>query len=128
MKKTGYENKDFDYVVFHMPNGKFPLTVAKKLGFEKDKIINSLVVTKIGNTYSASSMLGLCSLLDKIGGGKRILLTSFGSGAGSDSFSLLTTDVLEKIKGRAPLFDYFANKKEYIDYGTYVKLRKKLKM
>lgn len=127
MKKTGLESNDFDYVVLHMPNGKFPLSAAKKLGFEKEKIISSLVVTKIGNTYSGSSLLGLCSLLDKIGGGKRILLTSFGSGAGSDSFSLLTTDRLEKTKPLAQTFDYYANKKEYIDYGTYVKLRKKLK-
>ncbi len=128
MKKTGLENRDFDYVVFHMPNGKFPLAAARKLGFEKEKVISSLVVTKIGNTYSASSLLGFCSILDKVGAGKRILLTSFGSGAGSDSFSLLTTDALLKSRNNAPAFDFFLQKKEYIDYGTYVKLRKKLKV
>ena len=128
LKKTGYTPADFDYAVFHMPNGKFPLAVAKKLGFSKEKVLPGLVVTSIGNTYAASSPLGLCALLDQAGPEKRILLVSFGSGAGSDAFVLQTTDALSTIRGRAPLFEDYRQKKATIDYGTYVKLRKKLRV
>jgi hydroxymethylglutaryl-CoA synthase len=128
LNKTGMQPSDFDYVVFHMPNGKFPLAAAKKLGFEKAKLMQSLIVKMIGNTYSASSLLGLCSVLDVAKPGQRILLTSFGSGAGSDSFSLTVKDRIEERRGLAPLLQDYIEKKSYVDYANYVRLRKKLKM
>ena len=127
MKKLGLKANDIDYAVFHMPNGKFALRAAKKFGFEKEKIMPGFVITKIGNTYSASSPIGLCATLDISKPGQRILMTSFGSGAGSDSFSFVVTDKIEERRNLAKKFDYYANKKQYIDYGTYVKLRGKLK-
>jgi hydroxymethylglutaryl-CoA synthase len=127
MNKLNLEAKDFNHVVFHMPNGKFPIAAAKKLGFAKEQYLTGLVVTKIGNTYSGSSLLGLCSVLDIAEPGQRILVTSFGSGAGSDSFSFIVTDEINNRVNLAPKLGYYVNKKEYIDYGTYVKLRKKLK-
>ncbi len=128
LNKTGMEPKDFDYVVFHMPNGKFPLAAAKKLGFAKEKLMQGLIVKAIGNTYSACSLLGLCSVLDVAKPGQRILLTSFGSGAGSDSFALTVKECIEEKRGLAPLLQAYVEKKSYIDYANYVRLRKKLKM
>lgn len=126
MKKLSLSQRDFDFVVFHQPNGKFPTNAAKRLGFEKDKYLPGLVVTKIGNTYSASSLLGLCSVLDIAKPSQRILLTSFGSGAGADSFSLIVTNEIEK-RGLAKKNGFYINKKEYIDYSTYLRLRGMLK-
>ena len=34
MDKAGFKPQDFRYVVFHMPNGKFPLQAGKTLGFK----------------------------------------------------------------------------------------------
>jgi len=126
MKKMSLSEKDFDYVVLHMPNGKFPTRASKILGFPKEKILPGLVVTKLGNSYSGSSLVGLCSVLDIAQPGQRILLTSFGSGAGSDSFSLMVREKIKEIKDRAPKTREYIEKKEYIDYGNYVKLRGKL--
>jgi len=127
LKRTGFTEKDFDYVVFHMPNGKFPREACKTLGIDEKKLLPSLVVEKIGNTYSGSSLLGLCAVLDIAKPGQRILLTSFGSGAGSDSFSLLVTDVIKD--RRVPHnVDYYIGRKSYVDYGNYVRMRKKLKV
>lgn len=128
MEKMSLKESDFDYYVFHMPNGKFPREAAKSLGFDLKKLEQSLVVRHIGNTYSGSSMLGLCNVLDVAKPGQRILLTSFGSGAGSDSFSLMVTEEILKRRELAPKTDFYINRKEYIDYGKYVKLRKKLKL
>ena len=127
MERLSLKPEDFDFVVFHMPNAKFPIRVAKTFGFEKEKYLPGLVVTKIGNTYSASSLLGLCAILDTAKEGQRILLTSYGSGAGGDSFSLLITDKILERRNLGARLAKFVNKKYYIDYGTYVKLRRKLK-
>lgn len=128
MRKLALEVKDFDHVVFHMPNAKFPLTAAKKLGIDKTKMELGLVVPHVGNSYSGSSVVGLCRVLDYCKPGQRILLTSFGSGAGSDSFSLVVNDKIIDIRNKAKKTDDYINNKEYVDYGTYVKMRKKLKV
>lgn len=128
MERTGLTSGDFDYAVFHMPNGKFPREAAKMLGIPVQKIEQSLVVESIGNTYSGSSLLGLCNVLDHAKEGERILLTSFGSGAGSDAFALTVQAGIGEVQqlGRKTA-DYIARKR-YIDYGTYAKLRGKLKL
>ncbi|MBI2578493.1 MAG: hydroxymethylglutaryl-CoA synthase [Candidatus Aenigmarchaeota archaeon] len=128
LKKLNMTKDDFDYFVFHMPNGKFPKEAAKALGFDQQKLLQSLVVEKIGNTYSGSSLLGLCAVLDAAQPGQRILLTSFGSGAGSDAFSLLVTERILEARELAPKTDFYINRKKYIDYGSYVKMRGKLKV
>lgn len=128
-EKTNTKSADYDYFVFHQPNGKFPLEAAKKMGIDPEKVKPGLFTPIIGNTYSAASPIGLAGVLDIAKPGQRILLTSFGSGAGSDSFAIRVTDGLlekrKKYKGWT-LADYIADKR-YIDYGVYVKHRRKLK-
>lgn len=126
MKQLGTNPKDYDYAIFHEPNGRFPLEAASILGFEKEQVMPSLVVMKIGNTYSASSLLGLAAVLDKAKSGDRILMTSYGSGAGSDSFSFVVTDNLEKVRELAPSVEYYINRKEYVDYSLYSRFRNRL--
>jgi len=126
MEKLGLKISDFDKFVFHMPNGKFPIRVAKLLGVGFSKISDGLVVRRIGNTYSGSSLLGLCATLDASKPGERIFMTSYGSGDGSDSFSFIVNDKIEERRGLSPSVESFMKKKKYIDYGIYVKIRGKL--
>jgi len=128
MKELGLEPKDFDYAVFHQPNGKFPRNVAKKLGFSPKQIKDGMLVERIGNTYSGASILGLSRVLDVAKPGDKILLTSFGSGAGSDSFSITVEDRIDTVRDKAPLVEDYIAHKTYVDYGTYVKLRGKIKV
>ena len=127
MERLGTTPNDYDYAVFHQPNGKFPLRVANLLGFTTDQVLPGLLVSKIGNTYSASSILGLAAVLDKAKTDDRILLTSYGSGAGSDAFSIRVTDRLEAVSDRSPSVDYYINRKRYIDYAYYSKFRGQLR-
>lgn len=128
LEKFGYSAKDFDYFVFHQPNGRFPLEAAKKLGIDEKKVLSGLVTPLIGNTYSASSLLGLCAVLDQAKAGERILLTSFGSGAGSDSFAIQLTPQLEEARKKVKKnFAFYEKRQVFLDYGLYVKHRRKLK-
>ncbi|MFH0956480.1 MAG: hydroxymethylglutaryl-CoA synthase [Candidatus Aenigmatarchaeota archaeon] len=127
LEKTGTQVKDYDYFIFHQPNTKFPLAVAKTLGVPPEKVLPGLLFPKIGNTYSAASILGLCAVLDVASPGEKILLTSFGSGAGSDSFTLTVADGIEEKRGKAPLVRDMIEKKEYLDYAMYARFRKKIK-
>jgi hydroxymethylglutaryl-CoA synthase len=122
MNKINSKPEDYDYAIFHQPNGKFPVNVAKKLGFSFDQIKQGLLVPQIGNTYSGATMLGLASVLDIAKSGDRIFLTSYGSGAGSDSFDITITDNIDLLKrNNAPLVNQMVKNKKYIDYGTYAK-------
>ncbi len=126
MKKMNEKVENYDYFVFHQPNAKFPQAVARQLKIPKEKIVDGLLTPIIGNTYSAASPLGLANVLDKAKPGERIFVVSFGSGAGSDAFSIKVTD---KIKNRDlgyPLSKFIENK-EYIPYAIYAKLRRKYK-
>jgi len=126
MDRLSLRPEDFDHVCFHTPNGKFPLAAAAELGFPDNKVQQSLVVREIGNTYSGSSMIGLAAILDIAKEDERILVTSYGSGAGSDAFSFTTTSVLEEIRPRAPLVSDYVQKKTYINYAGYAKHRGKI--
>jgi len=120
--------EEFDYVVFHQPNAKFPVRAAKVLGIPQEKIEPGLMVKVIGNTYSGSSLIGLAAVLDVAKPGERILVVSYGSGAGSDAFAIRVTECIERIRKNsvAKVSDY-VRRKRYIDYATYAKFRKKLK-
>ncbi|MBE8540596.1 hydroxymethylglutaryl-CoA synthase [Geoglobus acetivorans] len=127
MERNGLSPEDFSYAVFHMPNGKFPVRVARMLGFTGKQIEQGLVVRYIGNTYSGSSLLGFSAVLDIAKPGDRILLVSFGSGAGSDAFVFEITDNIESIERKPEVWEKI-RKGVYIDYGTYAKLRRKIRM
>lgn len=121
---------DYDYCVFHMPNGKFPREVAKRLGFTPAQVAPSLVVDHIGNAYSATAMLGLSAVLDMARPNQKIFMVSYGSGAGSDAFVWETTSGLEKVQAARRsanllVADQMQDKK-YIDYVQFLKMTHKL--
>lgn len=127
LDKLGLKPSDFRYIVLHMPNGKFPIRASKILNFKPEQLEPGLVVKRIGNCYSGSSPLGLSAVLDIAKPGDRILMTSYGSGAGSDSFSFMVTDKILERRDRAPKTEHYIKNKQNIDYGTYVRFRGKLK-
>ncbi|MBU2610171.1 MAG: hydroxymethylglutaryl-CoA synthase [Chloroflexi bacterium] len=128
MEANGTTAKDYKWAVFHQPNTKFPQRVAGMLGFSPLQIAPGLLVPVIGNTYAGAAMIGLTATLDVAEPGDRILLVSFGSGAGSDAFDIRVTDRLPARRDRAAKTqDYIARRTE-IDYAMYVRYRGKLAM
>ena len=128
MDEMGTKPEDYDYAVFHQPNVKFPNKAAKILGFEKEKIKPGLLTNEIGNTYSGATLVGMASVLDQAEPGERILWVAFGSGAGSDAFSIKVKDGIKQKREKAPKVEKFINRKEEIDYSIYAKYREKIEM
>ena len=124
MDCVGTKPEDYDYAIFHQPNGKFPLKVSKMLGFKPEQVKQGLLCPYVGNTYSGATMIGLASVLDIAKPGDRIFLTSYGSGAGSDAFDITVTDKIKNLKRKnAPLMSQMIKNKEYVDYAIYAKFR-----
>jgi len=128
MEDMGTSAADYQHAVFHQPNTKFPQRAGQLLGFNDEQIKTGLLAPMIGNTYAGASLVGLSAVLDVAQPGERILVVSFGSGAGSDAFDILVT---ERIAGKAALAtqtaEYIARRTE-IDYATYARFRGILNM
>jgi len=128
MEESGTQASDYTYAVFHQPNLKFPKKAAKSLGFSDAQIEAGLLSGVIGNSYAGASPVGLTAILDIAQPGERILMVSFGSGAGSDALDLLVTERIKDRRKAAPSTqDYIARRVE-IDYAAYARYRGILRM
>ena len=124
MEDQGTKPDDYDYAVFHQPNGKFPMRVAKQLGFTEEQIEVGLLTPFIGNTDSGCVPLGLSAILDVAKPKERIIAVAYGSGAGSDAFDITVTPGIKRIrKTAAPSVRELVENKKFIDYATYAKFR-----
>lgn len=121
LKKTQLKPENFSYAIFHMPNGKFPQEVGRILGFKDNQLRESLVVSYLGNSYTASALMGLMAVLEKAKEGQLIFFASYGSGAGSDAFVFKTTKNLNK---KRKAFRKKILEKQYVNYSTYLKFMK----
>ncbi|MCS6842865.1 MAG: hydroxymethylglutaryl-CoA synthase [Caldilineales bacterium] len=128
MEETGYGPADFRHVVLHQPNTKFPQRAATMLGFKPEQIQAGLLVPVIGNTYAGSSLVGFSAVLDVAEPGDRVLVVSFGSGAGSDAFIFQVTERIHEVRDLAPRTSDYIARRTVIDYATYARFRGKMLM
>jgi hydroxymethylglutaryl-CoA synthase len=128
MEAIGSTARDYKWAIFHQPNTKFPQRVAGQLGFTTEQIAPGLLVPVIGNTYAGAAIIGLTATLDLAQPGDRILMVSFGSGAGSDAFDITVTDKISERVGLATKTQEYIARRTEIDYATYVRYRGKLAM
>jgi len=103
------------------------MQAALTLGIPKEKMFAGMLFPSIGNTYSGAVPLGLAAILDVAKPGDRILATSYGSGAGADSFSITVKDLIEEKRNLAPLIRQMVESRVYLNYAQYAKFRRKLK-
>jgi hydroxymethylglutaryl-CoA synthase len=126
METMRLQASDFAYAVFHQPNAKFPIKAGEELGFTRAQMKTGLLVNEIGNTYAGSSVIGLTAVLDEAEIGDRILVVSFGSGAGSDAFSLRVTD--KRQTPTVPTTRDYIKRRTPVDYATYTRLKGNYKL
>jgi hydroxymethylglutaryl-CoA synthase len=126
MERQNLKASDLNYFVPHQPNPQFPVRVAKDLGFKEEQFMPAIQMTKFGNTYSGASLVGLAAILDIAKPNDRILMTSYGSGAGSDAYLFrVTNQILDKRRHQKITVKFQAENPfiEYVDYTTYRRLK-----
>ncbi len=124
MNRLKLEPRDVDYFVAHQPNAVFPTRAAETLGFNEEQFLPGLQVAKFGNTYSSCSPIGLAAVLDIAKPNDRILVASYGSGAGSDVYSFITTNQLKDKRPRQKFTISHQAENDFLDYVDYDIYRK----
>jgi hydroxymethylglutaryl-CoA synthase len=125
MDGLGTRTADYAHAVFHQPNVKFPSKAGKDLGFSPQQLERGLLANSVGNTYAGAALLGLTAILDQAAPGERILVVSFGSGAGSDAFSLRVTERIRQVPQTVPTTEQYIARRVPLDYATYARFRGK---
>ncbi len=123
MKNIGTKPEDYAHVVIQQPDARSPLAIARKLGFTDTHLASSSIAGELGDLGAASAPVGLAAALDAGKQGDRILVISYGSGAASDAMSFRMVGDRKAVPG----FRFELDKKQYIDYVQYLKLKGAIK-
>jgi len=119
MKKLNRKPEEYQHVVIQQPDARVPATVAARMNFTDIQLADGLVSKVLGDLGAASVPVALTAVLDAAKVGDRIMVISYGSGAGSDALSFKVVGERKAI----PRFQAEADRKEYIDYVKYLKIK-----
>ncbi len=124
LSETHLSAERFKYVVFHTPNLKFPDDLASHYQFSNAVLVHRNLFPKIGNSYSASTLVGLADALDTARPGDLILHVSYGSGSGSDGFVWQVTKNINLYRPKVSLSQKLKNRLSltYSQYLTHLHL------
>jgi hydroxymethylglutaryl-CoA synthase len=121
MRNLGRLPKDYDFFTIQGVEPGRALELGKRMGFEETKTAPNMITAKLGDLGAASSLLVLSKLLESSTFKQRLLLCSYGAGAGADAISVVVDAEMKPVAGLG--FDDYQARKEYTDYLTYLKLR-----
>lgn len=122
MRRVGRSPKDYDFLALQGIDPARALDLAKRLGFDDTKAIVGDVSRNVGDAGAAAPLLTLSRLLGSSSFKQRILICSYGPGAGADALSIVVDGEMKPIPGIA--FDDYLARKDYIDYSAYLKIRR----
>ena len=110
--------KDFNAVAITQANGIQPIMAAGKLGLDMFAVMQNVLTSYIGDCGSASALIPFAHILDNASPDERILVISYGSGAGSDCLTFKTTKELAKKQPKKGLVMEQIEDKIMVDYAT----------
>ncbi len=120
LKKYGMELKDFAKIVYPCIYLREHAAIAKKLGLEADQVQQEMLTT-VGETGTAHSLMMLVAALEDAKPGDRILLASYGNG--SDALFFQVTDQIEQARNRRAIKSHMESRKDLTNYERYSSFR-----
>ena len=125
LEKTGTAAADYDCVILQQNTPGALRSNARALGLPQEKTEPAIFSANLGDTGSASALIGLCKVLDTARPGDRLLVISYGFGSGADVLSLrVTENILRLPEGRGRVQET-VERKCMVDYPTAMKFEYK---
>ncbi|MCL2895047.1 hydroxymethylglutaryl-CoA synthase [Brenneria tiliae] len=121
LSQTETCKEDYSYVVFQQPTISIVHTMTKKLGLSNQQTSPALYADTVGDTGASSPMLGLAKILDIAKPGEKILVVSYGFGAGSDAISFTVTNNILSYRKNHRTVQSVLKEVLWTDYGTATK-------
>jgi 3-hydroxy-3-methylglutaryl CoA synthase len=124
--KTGLTPADFSKFAVPQKTGLRPLMTMGQLELEMMQVLPYVLTAQIGDCGAAGVLLSLAHILDFADPGERIGVIDYGSGAGCDAWSLVTTDALAERRPESGLVIQKLDDKILVDYATMLKYEQKM--
>lgn len=125
-EKTGLTPEDFTKFAVPQKTGLRPLMVMGKAGLDMMQVLPFVLTAQIGDCGAASVPLALAHILDWADAEERIGVIDYGSGAGCDTWSLVTTPLLEDRRPTEGTVMDLLEDKILVDYATMLKYEHKM--
>ena len=122
-KKYNLNTKDFSKVIYACAFGGAHAALGRTFGLTPEQIQDPMLTT-VGDTGVAQTLLMLVAALEDAKAGDKILVISFGQGC--DAFYLTVTDKISKIKDKKAVKKNMANKVALGSYEKYLAFRKQM--
>jgi len=116
LKKYNLEAQDFAKIVYPAHYLREHAGIAKKLKLTEEQLQQEILTT-IGDTGTANSIMMLIAALEDAKPGDKILLASYGYGA--DALIFQVTDQIEKVRNRRGIKKHLESKKDLANYERY---------
>jgi 3-hydroxy-3-methylglutaryl CoA synthase len=120
LKKYNLNIKDFAKVVIPCVYLREHQGIAKALQLDEKQVQKELLTT-VGDTGTANSLMMLVAALEDAKPGDKILVTSYGNG--SDAMFFQVTEHIEKARNRRGIKKHLASRKELANYERYLSFR-----
>lgn len=120
LEKTGRTLGEIDRAVLYGPDARSHATVARDLGFDKDRVQDPLF-GRLGNCGAAFAPMLLAAAIESAKAGDRLLLASYGDGA--DAYLLRVTDGIKKLSDRRGIRWHLERRAELDSYDKYLSFR-----
>jgi len=122
LQKKALSIQDIDKAVLYAPTLRAQQRLARRLGFDVEVQLQDLLISNVGITGCAHTLLMLVAALEKAKAGDKILVASYGSGC--DAFLLSVTEEIEKVKdNRRGVKGYLDSKRPLPSYAKYLSYR-----
>jgi hydroxymethylglutaryl-CoA synthase len=120
LKKYKLNIKDFAKVVIPCIYLREHQGIAKSLQLD-DKQVQKEMLTTVGDTGTANSLMMLVAALEDAKPGDKILVTSYGNG--SDAMFFQVTEHIDKARNRRGIKKHLASRKDLANYERYSSFR-----
>ena len=125
LRQTGTSAEDYTYVVLQQSTPGAMRSNSRALGLAPQQTEPAVFAEELGDTGSASALIGLCKVLDHAKKDDRILVISYGFGSGSDVLSLTVTEKIDALKKERGNIQKKIDRKCMVNYPTAMKFEYK---